>query len=183
MARAWDPADEPDREPRQREERFELNEMRARCVILLRKEFGPAFTGGFKHTPYALEHHHEVLLEHAELASKRSYLGLLAAHPICIATTGLHGSIGWKFGEYVAFSKAIVSEKLLYSAPGNLAAGVHYLEFRTPEECVAAAVGLFKDRERRGAMMQANSEYYGRYVRPNRLIARTLETALPAHLA
>lgn len=37
---------------------------------------------------------------------------------ICITTTGLHRSIGWKFAEYIAASKAIVTEKLNYS-PGT----------------------------------------------------------------
>ena len=182
MARAWDPADQPDRERCQQEERAEINETRARCVAMLRKEFGAAFTGGFKHTPYALEHYRHVLLDDPALASKRRYLDLLASYPICVATTGLHGSIGWKFGEYVAFSKAVVSERLLYSVPGNLIAGRHYLEFRTPEECVDAAVTLFKDDELRRNMMQANHEYYEGYLRPDRIVARTLEAAIGCRL-
>ncbi len=178
MARAWDPADQPDRSPQQREARAEINEMRARCVLMLRKEFGSAFTGGFKHTPFALEHYPHVLLQNPERASKRAYLALLASHPICVATTGLHGSIGWKFGEYVAFSKAIVSERLVYRVPGDLAAGKHYLEFRTAEECVQAAATLFTNRDLRLSLMQANHEYYTMYLRPDRMLARTVEAAL-----
>jgi hypothetical protein len=183
MARAWDPADQPDRERPQQEERAEINETRARCVVMLRKEFGAAFTGGFKHTPYALEHYRHVLLDDPALASKKRYLGLLASHPICVATTGLHGSIGWKLGEYVAFSKAVVSERLSYSVPGNLTAGRHYLEFRTAEECVDAAVTLFKDHELRRTMMRANHEYYEEFLRPDRMIARTLEAAIRRRLS
>ncbi len=178
MARAWDPADQPERERSHREERAEINEMRARCVSLLRKEFGASFTGGFKHTPYALEHFRHVLLDDPTLASKRRYIDLLASHSICVATTGLHGSIGWKFGEYIAFSKAVVSERLLYSVPGNLTAGQHYLEFRSAEECVDAAAALFNDEILRRNMMNANHEYYEQYLRPDRMIARTLEAAI-----
>ncbi len=180
MARAWDPDDEADRERRHREQRAEINETRVRCVTLLREEFGAAFTGGFKHTPYAIEHYRHVLLDDPASASKRNYLALLAAHPICIATTGLHGSIGWKFGEYVAHSKAIVSERLSYFVPGDLSAGRHYLEFQTPEQCVAAAVTLFENAELRSMLMHANHEYYGQYLRPDMMIARTLEAALGA---
>jgi hypothetical protein len=182
MARAWDPADQADREHEQREQRVEINQTRARCVVLLRKEFGAAFTGGFKHTPYAIQQYRHVLLDDPSLASKRTYLDLLASHPICVATTGLHGSIGWKFGEYVAFSKAIVSEQLLCSVPGHLTAGMHYLEFHTPEECVEAAVALFEDAELRHKMMNANSDYYNTYLRPDQMIARTLRQAADRRL-
>jgi hypothetical protein len=180
MARAWDPFDQLDRAPQRQEERAAINETRARCVLLLRKEFGPAFSGGFKHTEYALKHYRHVLLEDPARASKRNYVELLAAHPICVATTGLHGSIGWKFAEYVAFSKAIVSERLNYEVPGDMVENRNYLEFRTPEECVEKAVELYRDAERRRAMMEANHHYYLEYLRPDQLILRTLEAAFPA---
>jgi hypothetical protein len=178
MVRAWDPLDVPDRSPIHREQRAEINETRARCVMLLRKEFGSRFTGGFRHDDYAQQHYRQVLIADARQAFKANYLKLLASHPICVATTGLHGSIGWKFGEYVAFSKAILSEPLRYQVPGNLAEGGNYLVFRTPEECVERAVTLFEDAGLRGSMMQANHQYFQRYLRPDRLVLRTLEVTV-----
>jgi len=185
MARAWDPDEPPGRPTWQRDERAEINEMRARCVILLRREFGATFTGGFKHTEYARRQYPQLLLEDPTRSSKGNYLVLLAAHPVCVATTGLHGSIGWKLAEYVAFSKAIVSEKLNYEVPGNLASGQHYLEYRTADECVERAAELMQDAERRQKMMEANRAYYEEFLRPDRLVGRTLDVAraTPASVA
>jgi hypothetical protein len=47
---------------------------------------------------------------------------------------GLYESNGWKLGEYVAGSKAIVSEHLHYDAPGNFSPEQNYLEFNSADE-------------------------------------------------
>jgi hypothetical protein len=102
----------------------------------------------------------------------------LRSHPICVATTGLHGSIGWKLGEYVAFSKAIVSEKLVFGVPGDFAPEKHYIEFSSPEGCVEAAVRLVENRDLRARLMSNNAAYYRKYVRPDSLINNALTVAL-----
>ena len=61
------------------------------------------------------------------------FLNIVKSSDICIATTGLHKSIGWKFGEYIAASRAIITEPLYYEIPGELKRGSNYLEFRNVE--------------------------------------------------
>jgi hypothetical protein len=174
MARAWDPTDDPARPAEKVEQRRQINEVRAECVRLLRKEFGAAFTGGFRHTPYALTHHKDVLLPDDRLSTKENYIRLLREHSIGIATTGLHESIGWKLAEYAAFSKAIAAERLRFEVPGELAAGDNYLEFDSPETCVEQTLRLFTDRGLREAMMECNQRYYEACLRPDVLMLRTL---------
>jgi len=183
MARAWDPGDDPARPPEKAEQRRQINEARAECVRLLRREFGPAFTGGFRHTPYALTHHKDVLLADDRLSTKENYIRLLREHSIGIATTGLHESIGWKLAEYVAFSKAIAAERLRFEVPGELAAGENYLEFDSPEKCVEQTLRLFTDRGLREAMMERNQRYYEACLRPDMLMLRTLRMAMPDRIA
>lgn len=184
MVRAWDPAQEKDLSAAVKEDRRSVNEMRAACVRALRKAYGGRFTGGFAHTPYAIRHYPDVLLEHPALARQDRYLQLLKAHPVCIATTGLHGSVGWKFGEYVAFSRAIVSEKLQFVPPEGFAQGQHYLAFSTPEECVHATGRLMSDSALRGRLMSNNQAYYQQHLKPDAFVWRTLvlaaEAATPA---
>ena len=151
--------------------------MRARCIELLRKEFGAHFTGGFKNTNYAVNNYKNVLLNDDILSSKANYIKLMKDHPICIATTGLHGSIGWKLAEYVAFSRAIGSERLNYSVPGNFDKNVNYLEFDTAEQCVEKAVKLFTDEDLRFEMMRNNNKYYHSNLRPDVLVNNTLKIA------
>ena len=178
MARAWDPINIPNTSKEKQLEIIDINNTRAKCIELLRKEFGQSFTGGFQHTDYARKNFAHVLLHDDKLSSKRNYINLLKHYPICIATTGLHGSIGWKVGEYVAFSKAIVSERLNYSVCGDFSHENNYLEFETPEQCVEQSVKLFQDADLRYQMMRNNYQYYLSYLKPDAMVQRTLNIAL-----
>lgn len=178
MVRAWDPYDKPGRPEERIKERILHNETRANCIRMLRNEFGNHFYGGFCHTKYAKEKYKDLLLPDKQSGNKVNYIKMLKLYPICVATTGIHGSIGWKYSEYVAFSKAILSEKLNYEVPGNLKEGRNYLEFSSPEECVAKAKQLFCDHELRKYIMTNNSEYYQSYLRPDSLVQNSLVTAL-----
>ena len=80
--------------------------MRAQTIEILRETFGSRFNGGFIHTEYAERHFPRQLVADNRYSEQGAYIDLLRRHPICIATAGLHGSVGWKLGEYVAFSKA-----------------------------------------------------------------------------
>src|SRR5262249_14728323 len=155
-----------------------VNNARARCIELLRREFGNRFLGGFIHTDFAARNYPGALLPDNAVSAKENYLKLLRAFPICVATTGLHGSIGWKMGEYVAFSRAIASERLNYEVPGNFMTGQNYLEFTGPEACVNAVHQLFSDGALRYAMMRNNYEYYLASLKPDTMVSRCIEIGL-----
>ncbi len=174
FARTWEPVEADD-------EGFDaLNETRAACIRALRAAFGPRFVGGFSRTALACRRYPDCVVG-ADFSTRRSdYLRRLEACPVCVATTGLFGSIGWKFAEYVALSKAIVSEPLEFEVPGPMAAGDNYLEFATPQQCVDAVARLFADRDLRARMMARNRGYYLEYGAPDALVARVLHAALSA---
>lgn len=178
ITRVWDPLDNPARSIEKNDERRRLNETRVSCIERLRQEFGNRFLGGLVHNEYAIENYKHALLADNEISEKENYLNLLRLYPVCIQTTGLHGSIGWKMGEYVAFSRAIVSEKLNYEVPGSFSPGQHYLEFKDPEECVQQVGRLLSDSALRKMMMENNADYYSNYLRPDSMIRRTLKIAL-----
>ncbi len=172
MARAWDTSRIQD--ATQKEQVDALNHRRADCVRRLRKEFGVRFFGGLAHDEYSATRFRDALLPDGNLANKRRYVGILKDYPICVATTGLNGSNGWKLGEYVALSKAILTEPLLYEVPGDFGKDTHYLEFTTPDELVHATAHLFGDRHLRCALMMNNHRYYRAYLRPDSLILNSL---------
>lgn len=176
MARAWDTNLIENKA--QKESVQQLNETRAQCIKLLRKEFGGNFFGGLAHEDYAVKNFKDCLLPDNDLSNKRKYLEVLKGFPICVTTVGLNGSNGWKLGEYVAFSKAIVSERLQFDITGDFAEDKNYLEFSAPEECVECAVDLFENKDKRELMMQANHTYYLNCLRPDKLIYNTLQIAL-----
>lgn len=176
MARAWDTNHIPD--SKQRDVVHALNEVRAECVRSLRRELGSRFFGGLSHDAFASAHYRDVLLPDAGLANKRRYLELLKDYPICVATTGLNGSNGWKLGEYVAHSKAIVTEPLQHLVPGDFVSPRHFLEFASPDGLLDATMRLLEDRQLRCSMMMNNYRYYGAFVRPDALVLNSLATAL-----
>jgi glycosyltransferase involved in cell wall biosynthesis len=177
LVAAYDPHDDPTRSADKIEDRFSLNETRARCVRLLREALGSRFTGGFAASAFTSKHYAD-LIAPSNLTAQGNYIATLRSHSICVATTGLHGSTGWKLAEYVAFSKAILTEPLVYSVPGDFAPGRNYVEFTTPDECVEAAVRLVEDRELRERLMLANAAYYLSDLRPDALVRNALAKAL-----
>lgn len=172
MARAWDTEKIEDKTQKSQTEA--INENRAACVRLLRKEFGQNFFGGLAVDDYSAKNFRDCLLPDRTISSQKQYLELLKNFPICVATTGLCGSNGWKLSEYVALSKAIVSEKLQYEAVGNFEKDKNYLEFETPEQCVEKTVRLFEDKNMRERMMKDNFDYYQNYLRPDKIVLNTL---------
>ena len=178
MVRAWDPYNDPNMDPFHVNQRNEINETRAECISLLRDKYKSQFYGGFIHTDYAKKKYRDLLLSDNDLSDKKKYLLLLRAHPICIATTGLHGSVGWKMGEYIAHSKGIISEKFSVKVPGNFEEGKNYLSFDTPEDLQKTIDTLLVDQLLLSKIMENNHIYYNNYLRPDRLVLNTIETVL-----
>jgi hypothetical protein len=176
MARAWNPEKIENKTNREETEQINLN--RAECIRLLRKEFGQNFFGGLAVDDYSQRYFGDVLLRDESLANQKSYLKTVKNFPVCIATKGLCQSNGWKLAEYIALSKAIVSEKLRYETVGDFAPDRNYLEFTTPEDCARQAVRLFEDKPLRNELMRNNYDYYQNFLRPEKIVLNTLLKAL-----
>ncbi len=123
------------------------------------------------------KHFPDCLISDPKMSNFKNYIQIMKQIPIGIATTGLHDSIGWKFAEYVAFSKAVVSEKLHYYVPG-LKEGRNYLAFESADECVQQATRLMQDRSLREEMMRNNHTHYLNYGRPDVMVWRALNLTL-----
>lgn len=156
------------------DEREQISHDRIAIIRALREAYGGAFVGGINDCPLSRQLAPDLIVPR-ELTERRHYLNVVHSSDICIGSTGLHGSIGGKTGEYVAAAKAIVHEQFHYSVTGDFREGVNYLSFRTPEECVAAVASLVSDPERIQAMKRANAAYYQESLRPDMLVKHTLE--------
>lgn len=176
LAEAWNPAEAPTAQTA--DERVAINALRAACMRGLREALGDRVTCGFRNTPFAQREFADLVINDSSLTRKRNYLALVKQHPICIASSGLHRSIGWKFAEYLSMGRAIVSEHLHMRLPGDIAPGSHYLQFDSADSCVAAATGLVADPDKRAALIRASHDYYSRHLRPDALVAQSLHRAL-----
>ncbi|WP_195515192.1 glycosyltransferase family 1 protein [Paraclostridium bifermentans] len=176
FARLWDPNGVELRKlPKEKiEERIEINKVRVECIKACKKEFGRYFDGGITQSNYSNENYKELVVNNKKITNRDGYLKLMKESDICIATTGLHDSIGWKFGEYVAASKAIVSEKLHYELPGDFKKEKNYLEFNNVDKCINSIYELIQDKNKRYNMMKNNHIYYMNYVKPDKLVFNSL---------
>lgn len=174
LTRTWDPATAT--HATTADERRAMNALRAGSIRLLREELGPCFHGGLAPMPHALSAFPDCVVDE-RITRKTRYLRLMKTCDVCVTTRGLRDSNGWSLGEYVAASRAIVSEPLAYEVPGGFAADLNYLAMTSPEECVERVLDLLGDPVRRGAMMRRNHEYYERWVRPDALARSSLVTA------
>lgn len=179
MTRAWDPDDSGGWTllPQQRAQWLAMNHMRAEIIVKLRAELGPAFTGGLERSPYAVRHHGAAVLEDAALSKKLHYLRTLRQHPICVTSIGLHDSNGWKLAEYLAMSRAIVTERLRFHVPHGLTAGTHYLDYVDAQGCVDRVLQLVGDAPLRTRLMKAAQAWYAEHGAPDRVMAHALEAS------
>lgn len=170
--RLWEP--EKSLSKQLNEERQYINEMRLNIIRKLKKMEEIEFIGGVSDNSFSRKIASELIMPE-KMTNRRSYIKLLHTADICIGTMGLHESIGWKTGEYVASAKAIVNESLHYEVPGDFRKGKNYFEFTNQYDCVEAVETLIADPDKIYEMKRENKEYYNKYLRPDRLIKNTLE--------
>jgi len=173
LTRVWDP-DDVDRDNAFKQDRLELNSMRAACIRALREHFGGRAIVGLLPSNYASRTYPELQVHDPRLTDRGQYQDLIRRACVCVTSTGLHRSAGWKLGEYVSLGKAIVSEKVNCTLPGEFLPEHNYLSFSDPDQCVAAVTRLFTEPDLIAKLMTANTDYYQRFLKPDMLIMNSL---------
>lgn len=153
-----------------------VNSMRIEITKALRKEYPNNSVTGIYDGVLARELCPELVLS-GSLTKRENFLETIKKSDICIGSIGLHGSIGWKTGEYVAASRAIINEKLRYEVTGDFEAEKNYLDFESVDECMANVEKLFNDPDSVYEMKRRNRDYYLNYLRPDIQVANSLKEA------
>ena len=153
-----------------------VNSMRIEITKALRKEYPNNSVTGIYDGELARELCPELVLS-GSLTKRENFLETIKKSDICIGSIGLHGSIGWKTGEYVAASRAIINEKLRYEVTGDFEAEKNYLDFESVDECMANVEKLFNDPDSVYEMKRRNRDYYLNYLRPDIQVANSLKEA------
>lgn len=135
LTRLWDP-EEPavQQYPDLQAEWRQVNADRIELLHRLQSAFPAQFTGGVSDNTCARRQCPELIVPDM-LTGKRAYLHRMQHTEICVASTGLHGSTGWKLAEYVAAGRAIVTEPLRYTLPGGFEEGKNYKTYTSPAQC------------------------------------------------
>ena len=167
---------EPDRNLSEQlnEERQYINKTRIAIIRSLKKMHGVEFIGGISDNSFSRKVASDLIMPE-KMTNRKGYVKLLHTADIGIGTMGLHESIGWKTGEYVAAAKAIVNEIFHYQIPGNFSKDKNYFEFSDAEGCIEGVRQLVTDPDRLYEMKLANRAYYNKYLRPDCMIGNTLK--------
>lgn len=174
--RLWNPAETED--CKEAQTRFEINKMRMEIVEHIQKQYGSNFVGGIRIDDYSKKVCPSNLLLAKSISHQANYIKLMKQADICVGSMGLHESIGWKTGEYIAASRAIINEKFHYQVPGDFEIGRNYLSYETTEECLAAIQYLIDKPHKIREMQEYNNKYYIKYLRPDKLVWNALNSAL-----
>ena len=175
LTRVWNPLGEDVFSEEEKLLREKINKTRIMCLEACGQEFGDRFTGGLWQDDFSDAHFRHYVLPISQ-TNKSTFLKRVREHTICIATTGLYKSIGWKMGEYVAASRAIVSEKLQFEVPGNFKKDQNYFEFENQDQLLEKIDTLLRNKELLIQTMKNNYQYYNNYLKPDILVLNTLLT-------
>lgn len=171
LARTWEPLDALSES--ENNERLAINDMRAKCIRSLKKEFRNRFIGGFTPNEYTINNYNDCISQGISTV-KSEFMKQVKQSDICIATLGLHKSNGWKLGEYIAASKGIVTEKMYYDVPGDFKKGDNYLDFENVDQCIENVYNLIDNPQYLYNMKINNFIYYHKYLRPDKIVLNTL---------
>jgi len=154
-----------------------INQSRITSIRACKEAFGDRFIGGVYDNPTSQKYAPDLIVSR-ESTHKLNFLNSIKSSNICIGTTGLHNSIGWKMGEYIAASRAIISEPLHYDLPGKFDEGTNYLKFENTDELINNIDLLLADKKKLKDMMISNYEYYNTYLKPDKMVLNSLNKVL-----
>ena len=189
--RLWDPSiasakssknkdldgkDVSDRIKNKREEYEKVSALRSGLVRTLKKEFGNRFIGGIAPDSYSMKAYPELL--GVNISGRKEFTRSMHHADICVNTQGTHKCWNFSFGEEVAASRAIITEKPFYENPIFLEEGKNYLTYNTVDDCVSQVYDLLSDRQKLTKMMEDNREYYLSHLRPDKYVLDSLNIVL-----
>lgn len=169
QTRAWAPDSTSD-------DADDVNESRAEIIRALRRSFPGRFYGGFVPNAHARRCYPDLLTERSN--EQNEYIRFSQRCLIGISTRGLHHSVPFKLPEMMASSRAIVSHSLRTEFPAPYLPGTHFLEFRSPEECVEQCDRILSDLSLARSLRRASWQYYQSQVRPGRHVGNLVDRAI-----
>lgn len=153
-----------------------VTKQRIEIARSLKETFGDTLIGGISEDLYSIKMAPDLIAPNT-LTMKYMFMKLLKTNVICVSSEGLHHSIGWKFAEFVAASKAIITDKLRYSLPGDFEKNKNYLEYNNINELINQTSSLLKNKPLINQMEIENHNYYKKYVQPDQLVLNSLKEA------
>lgn len=148
----------------------------------LKNHFGDRIVTGVSNDGFSRKICPDLIVDD-RITERNNYINMIKQNYVCLTSEGLHHSIGWKFAEYVAAGKAIITEPLFYEVPYGFNEGDNYLVYGDVSSCIKNCELLLSDLGRIHSMEKANRNYYNNHIRPDMLVLDSLKIALPEYFA
>lgn len=172
-ARLWNP--ENNVTPWKKKEREKMNWERIEINKGLKAQFGNLFDGGIERDSLSEEVCPELLLSD-KVYHKENYLKQLKKSSVGIITEGLEQSIGWKLGEYVAHSLAILSYPIdKFQLLGDFRNEKNYLAYTDQKELITKINFLQNNDDLRMDIQHNNYSYYREFLEPSAKLQKILK--------
>ncbi|MCQ2483695.1 MAG: glycosyltransferase [Clostridia bacterium] len=149
---------------------------RIEYIKSLRNHFGDRVISGISHDDFSEKTCPDLLVDNS-VSERNNYIQMIKKNYVCITSEGLHHSIGWKFAEYVAAGKAIITEPLFYEVPYGFEENENYLVYNDTESLIGKCDYLLNNISEIHRMEDNNRKYYSEHVRPDMLVMDSLKTA------
>lgn len=174
--RLWEPENNGGRELSKElsEERVKINKERIYLVKELKREFKDMFIGGIQHSKLSKEMCPELTLPF-NTTLRKNYISQMKSADICIATSGLHKSIGWKMGEYVAASKCIVHTPFFYETHTDFQENKNYFSYENNNQLMMVLNTLIEDPKTVYETKINNKLFFEANLKPDRLIYNSIK--------
>ena len=118
---------------------------------------------------------HQNLVLPTTVTQRRHFIHLARESKICVTTTGLWDSIGWKFGEFINLGCAVLTECKVHLVSDGLLEGRNYFEFKGLEGFKNKINMLLKDAELLEIVSENNILYSNKHLKPDCLMLEILD--------
>lgn len=173
LTRLWQPGDSRSAEDRQWRKR--MNSYRVDLIKRLRANLGDAFFGGIVSDDFSSQYPPAAgLLLDERTTSKHAYIETVARSSIIVTTSGLHRSVGWRFGEAMSLGRAVVTEDFACAVPGVPETSIPWSTFHDASDALELIETLRGYPPAIDDMQRRAREFYRDWLRPDALVARTL---------
>jgi hypothetical protein len=172
MTRLWDPARNKD--PIEKKRRNAQNDFRINACRIIKKEFPTSIVGLYPDY-YAKDVAKDILLDIKD-TSKLKYLKFLKNSGIAIADDGLKDTPGWKIGEYIMTSKAIITTPI-NTLVENFTENINYLSTndRNNFGILPDLIHKLLTNDNYKLMQKENGKWFEDYLNPVQYIERIIK--------
>lgn len=157
---------------------MDVNKERVETIRTLKTELGEKFIGGLSDDEISRSLAPELIAADSRVTTRDGYVRTLKTNVVNVLSKGLNGCIGARYCETFAAGRAFLTDKLCYQLYGNVSPGQNYLEYADSAELTENLYLLLENPDMIHQMETNNSEYYNKYLRPDVLLKRVIESSL-----